>query len=74
MKNVLDKLKGVRHVTEQEIKLRKKDLSIKEMTKKSIIPATIQPEVWIAFGLLSSVVQQIVAVSLRIKATSKLGH
>jgi len=39
----------------------KRGSATKGMTKKSTTPATIQPEVWIAFGLLSSLVQQIVA-------------
>jgi len=60
--------------TKQEARPSNEGQSTKGMTKKSTTPATIQPEVWIAFGLLSSLVQQIVAVSLRIRLQIKIKH
>lgn len=69
MKSGPPKSNDVKRVTKQEARLLNEGLSTKETAKSSTTSDTIQPEVWIAFGLVSSLVLQIVAVSLLIKDT-----
>jgi hypothetical protein len=71
MKRDRNKFGAVRRVTEYVRRRSNKGVSTKVTTKNSITSATIQPEVWIASGLVLSVVQQIVVVSLLIKDTNE---
>jgi len=69
MKSGPPKSNDVKRVTKQEARPSNEGLSTKETAKRSTISDTIQPEVWILSGLVSSLVLQIVAVSLLIKDT-----
>jgi hypothetical protein len=71
MKIVLLRLRGAKRVTKRDVRPSKEALPTREMEKKSITSATIAPEVWIVSGLLLSLVQQIVGVSLRQRLEEK---
>jgi len=70
MKRDRGKSSDVKPVIKQEAKPSNEDQSTKETIKNSTTSDTIRLEAWIVSGLLLSVVQQIVAVSLLIKDTN----
>lgn len=71
MKIVLNRSSVVKHVTVYAAKQRKKDESTKVTVRSSTTSGTIAPEVWIMSGLLLSLVQQIVGVSLQQRPEAK---
>jgi len=70
MKRDQGKSSDVKLEIKQEERLLNEGQSTKETTKNSTTSDTIRLEAWIVSGLLLSVVQQIVAVSLLIKDTN----
>jgi hypothetical protein len=72
IKVVLSKFAVVLRGTARDVKPSERAKSTREMGKNSTTSGPIEPEVWIMSGLLSSLVLQIVGVSLQRRHGEKL--